>query len=113
MIAGVAISGFFLSGIPDNEGVRWGVIALLLVTTAIQGVALWPIQWKDAPEPRVFASFANRTPGQMHQEALATVLGAYTHNLGPLLRKGRTTNVAVAAEALALAVLVVGRAVWG
>lgn len=113
VIAGVAISGFFLSGIPHSAAVSWGVISLLVGATAIMGAAFWPIQWKDAPEPRTFATFANMTPTQMHQHALASVLAAYAHNERPLLIKGRLTNVGVAVEALALALLVIGRAVWG
>ena len=113
VVAGVVISGFFLSGIPHSAPVNAGVIALLVITTAIMGIALWPVQWKDAPEPHGFATFANRTPAQMHQQALGSVLAAYAHNERPLVLKGRWTNVGVAIEALALALLVIGRAVWG
>jgi hypothetical protein len=113
IVAGVVISGFFLSGIPHNPVVIWGVIALLAVMTAIMGIALRPIQWNDAPDPRRFATFANMTAAQMHQKALASLLAAYAHNERPLLLKGRWTNVAVAVGAIALALLVIGRAVWG
>jgi hypothetical protein len=113
VVAGVALSGFFLSAIPHNEAVRWGVIALLLLTAAILGVAEWPIKWNDAPDPSAFASLANMTPAQMRREALATLLAAYEHNSRPLLRKGRWANIGAAVEVLALGLLVMGRAAWG
>jgi hypothetical protein len=113
VVASVAISGFFLAGIPKSSAVTWTVIGLLVVTTLIVGRALWPVGWEDAPEPRVFATLANRNPAQMKQEALATVLAAYTANERPLLVKGRWANVGAAAEAVTLAVLVIGRAIWG
>jgi hypothetical protein len=113
VVAGIALSGFLLSSIPHNPVVTWGVIALLLAAVAVVGVANWPIKWKDAPDPRVFASLANRSPGEMRRAALATLLAAYEHNARPLLRKGRWVNIAAAVELVALGLLVVGRAVWG
>ncbi len=113
VVAVVAISGFFLAGIPKQEAVRWGVIALLAITTLIVGAALWPIRWRDAPDPRAFAALANRTPQGMHQAALATLLAAYDFNDPPLRRKARLANLAAAVEGSALAVLVIGRAIWG
>jgi hypothetical protein len=113
VVAAVAIGGFFLSGMPAQLGVRWGVIALLVVTTGIVGVALWPIRWRGAPDPRAFASLANRTPARMHQAALATLLAAYDINTPLLRRKAQLANLAAAVEACALALLVIGRAAWG
>jgi hypothetical protein len=113
VIAAVAISGFFLSGIPQNGFVRWAVIALLAATAGVLGAALWPIQWHDAPDPRRYAALASSPPAAMHQAALATLLDAYQRNLEPLQRKSRLANIGAAIEFVALAVLVIGRAAWG
>jgi hypothetical protein len=113
VLAAVALCGFFLSGLPASWVVRVVVIAILAVVVVESWLVVRIAEWKDAPDPREFARLANLSPEEMKGKALATLLDAYEVNAPRLKRKGRLINIAAATEGIALASLMVGRAIGG